>query len=423
MTSNKGKFEHIIKDKVDKMELPYNHSDWLQFESMLSKPISGLSSSFSIFKTAAIVTVSAIIVAGLYYFILNDTNNIQHTDKQKTALEPSKIDQPGKITVSTHEPSEKSGKLKESATISLVKSEPVINPKNNIADNTGTHKIEITPVVEKQVKIDQSDAFANNKAEIILNAKFYASSYNSCVGSEILFKPENHSANYSYSWDFGDGTYSELPNPVHFYKEAGSYVVSLAISDKGAGGRSNWTYPEEIIINDQPIATISSERNINEYTFTAQSANFIRNKWIINNQVFRDIAQVKYNFIESGQYKIIHTCENEFACSDSVILILDVQIEHKILIPNAFSPDGDGINDYFGPEPGTCMDYVYCMMIFNKYGNLIFESNSVHDQWDGTISNSNKQAVPGVYVYKIMTTDKYGNTQVLPGTIALYRKN
>lgn len=66
-------------------------------------------------------------------------------------------------------------------------------------------------------------------------------------------------------------------------------------------------------------------------------------------------------------------------------------------IPNAFTPNGDGLNETFGLIGEEIMEYN--MQIFNRWGNLIFESNDVKMQWDGTYHN--EKAPVDVYVYKI----------------------
>lgn len=68
-----------------------------------------------------------------------------------------------------------------------------------------------------------------------------------------------------------------------------------------------------------------------------------------------------------------------------------------IYIPNAFTPNGDGLNDTFGGMGEGLTEYN--LQIFNRWGNLIFESNDMKNQWDGNYNN--EPAPIGVYVYKI----------------------
>jgi len=68
-----------------------------------------------------------------------------------------------------------------------------------------------------------------------------------------------------------------------------------------------------------------------------------------------------------------------------------------LYIPNAFTPNGDGLNDAFGGIGEGITEYN--MQIFNRWGELIFESNDIKNQWDGNYHNA--MSPMGVYVYKI----------------------
>jgi gliding motility-associated-like protein len=91
-------------------------------------------------------------------------------------------------------------------------------------------------------------------------------------------------------------------------------------------------------------------------------------------------------------------------------------------IPNAFTPNGDGLNDVFGAIPR--IDYVnqYRISIFNRWGQLLFESTDLHLGWDGTYQGEACSA--GVYVYRIVYND-FGmgaqETKVMEGTVVLVR--
>lgn len=68
-----------------------------------------------------------------------------------------------------------------------------------------------------------------------------------------------------------------------------------------------------------------------------------------------------------------------------------------IYIPNAFTPNGDGLNDTFGAVGQGISEF--SMQVFNRWGNLIFESNDISKQWDGTYKG--EKAELGVYVYQV----------------------
>jgi len=79
----------------------------------------------------------------------------------------------------------------------------------------------------------------------------------------------------------------------------------------------------------------------------------------------------------------------------------------QLYVPNVFSPNGDGINDYLQVF-SNCMMNRFALYIFDRWGNLVFESSSIDDSWNGKI-NGNQKAESGIYVYLIKyEAEQYG---------------
>ncbi len=94
-----------------------------------------------------------------------------------------------------------------------------------------------------------------------------------------------------------------------------------------------------------------------------------------------------------------------------------VNVESKIWMPNAFTPDGDGRNDYFGPV----MDFIpkeYKMFIFDRTGKVLFQTTDPNKMWDGTLNGSGK-ARAGVYVYHIEYLSYNGVREIETGNLTL----
>jgi len=85
------------------------------------------------------------------------------------------------------------------------------------------------------------------------------------------------------------------------------------------------------------------------------------------------------------------------SATDSVI-ITTMECNCELFIPNAFTPDGDALNDFFGGV-SNCTLESYHFRIFNRWGELIFESTDRLNYWDGRING--EKAQDGVYVYKV----------------------
>lgn len=92
--------------------------------------------------------------------------------------------------------------------------------------------------------------------------------------------------------------------------------------------------------------------------------------------------------------------------------------EKQLFIPKGFTPNNDGTNDQFFVVADWEVES-FEMMIFNRGGGMVFKSSDIQQGWDGT---SNNVEVPqGVYVYKIMYKNQYGDQKILKGTLTLIR--
>jgi len=106
-------------------------------------------------------------------------------------------------------------------------------------------------------------------------------------------------------------------------------------------------------------------------------------------------------------------------CSDSVTKILTVLDFCIIDIPNAFTPNNDGLNDKFGPHNALKAEN-YEFKVYNRWGQLVFRSTNWKDKWDGTIKGLPQQ--PGVFVWMLSYTHRDSKQQVFKkGTVTLIR--
>ncbi|MCG8308670.1 MAG: gliding motility-associated C-terminal domain-containing protein [Cytophagales bacterium] len=120
-----------------------------------------------------------------------------------------------------------------------------------------------------------------------------------------------------------------------------------------------------------------------------------------------------YQFIS---YKII-AIPNDFTNGNVESNLLKVIYRSKVAFPNAFSPDGDGLNDIFNFESRFIK--AVRMKIFNRWGELVYQTTEVDRGWDGTING--KPAPLGTYIHHTELTDDMGITFIKSGEIILIR--
>ena len=116
-------------------------------------------------------------------------------------------------------------------------------------------------------------------------------------------------------------------------------------------------------------------------------------------------------------YRVV-ALKNQNSPIESVSNAVVVEKPYALYSPNAFSPDGDGINDLFKISGQGMNDFQ--IEIFNRWGQMVYKSNDLSNGWDGTFKGKNLPT--GTFVYKIKTS-KYGVEQKLvkSGTVALVR--
>jgi len=207
-----------------------------------------------------------------------------------------------------------------------------------------------------------------------------------------------------YQWDFGDGQTSNDFNPFHTYTSTGSFSVGLTLMAlQGCTDTLYLLSQDAININPSPVAAFSVNPDRidvcdNEVSFINEAVGAISFIYLYDSGQFSTTeADFDHAYTQGGPDYPMQIVFNEFGCSDSVRNEVFVE-PFTIYIPNAFIPDGDGVNDSFVPI--TDFDiYEWEFSIFNRWGNLIFINTEVGSSWDGYVEG--KKVQDGTYVYTL----------------------
>ena len=121
--------------------------------------------------------------------------------------------------------------------------------------------------------------------------------------------------------------------------------------------------------------------------------------------------------------KYIQVIESDQSgCIDTSFIELElINCEPEFFIPNAFSPNADGLNDFFQPVAHHFIPKSYSMKIYNRWGDLVFKSVDIDRVWWGNSERSGQPVPDGVYVYLIEAYDQYGEFVKAKGRITLIR--
>jgi len=120
---------------------------------------------------------------------------------------------------------------------------------------------------------------------------------------------------------------------------------------------------------------------------------------------------------EAGTYPVVLVVRNGFGCMDTAMQAVKVDPEFLFYIPDSFTPNGDGLNDVFRPEVRGIVTLE--MQVFDRWGEMIFESNELNAGWDGR--RYSELCKTDNYVWKIRLKTISGKTLTKTGRVYLLR--
>ncbi len=167
------------------------------------------------------------------------------------------------------------------------------------------------------------------------------------------------------------------------------------------------------------------ENNIGTVTCTDLSPAEYHLKWnfgdvFSNVNEVENVSEVTHDYTHSGYYTITLTATDSVGCVDSTKARVSVEVPYFFYIPNAFTPDGDGINETFAPSGEGVDPDQYSMQIFDRSGVLIFSTRNPYDYWDGR--NKYGQMCPeGVYIFIIRLVNLNGDDKEYTGSVTLVK--
>ena len=223
-----------------------------------------------------------------------------------------------------------------------------------------------------------------------------------CAPARVFFdNASQFSPGAEFLWEFGDSTTSSLEEPRHVYSEPGVYDVALTVYNSiGCVDTQRVELPQLIQVNPSPTALLVADTTYQsfltpEIVFTDLSENFT-NTWLYpGDGSLLENPSGPYRYTRPGNFNAILIAENEFGCIDSSLLKITIEPYFAVFIPNAFTPNGDGINDTYGPIVQGAKQYR--MRIYDRWGHLAFESTDLNERWDGRILSSRDIAPDGVF--------------------------
>jgi gliding motility-associated-like protein len=240
---------------------------------------------------------------------------------------------------------------------------------------------------------------------------FVVSAGKICEKQSVTFSLLNANTIDKYVWNFGDASNNNTSlNPIHNYTTAGTYLASLVATNKFCG-----TNKKEIPIQVIALPTVELGEDLTlcplkSITLTPNTNPLLKYLWSTG----QTTPAIQFDAVQSAKIKVSIT--NDICVAKDSIFIKVLQ-SCKIYIPNAFTPNGDGNNDFFKVfNADLTKDFI--LEVYNRYGQKIFISNNPLSRWDGTLKGT--AAEPGTYLWMLKYKDA-GEQILLRGTTVLIR--
>ncbi len=259
---------------------------------------------------------------------------------------------------------------------------------------------------------------------------------------------------YTYTYTINGGTpqtfvtnepLAEIPLSELFGGEPppGQYTIELTEIKDGSGWpvalSCNTSHIFEVA--QQPVAQFIASPSSGvaplEVMLQNQSSNATNYEWFINESGGFDSAQPPTSIAENpvltlndtGVYEITLVASNDLGCADTTVQTVHVLEQLQVVIPNVFTPNNDGINDWFGITSNVEADA--SIVILNRWGNVVFEKefvttpNVFEPLWDGTsiglvTTPGSGEAADGVYFYRLVMNHS-NLSELFTGSISVRR--
>jgi len=266
---------------------------------------------------------------------------------------------------------------------------------------------ESEPIFNNYLNQPSEESLSEPDESLIVN--WFISNDELCQGEELLVSINNVNEPVELIWDFGDGNTSNDPEVIHKYESPGVYTIKLKanslISDNKIYREKKYI---EVKANPQSNFTIEKSENMEmlpEVNFTNSTKYFSQIEWVFDEDTVDDKKSVKKLYRYKGLYHIGLYVSNQFGCRDSIFKDLIIENDYNLMAPNAFTPNEDGMNDYFMPKALMFLHKQFTMQVISKSGRVVFETQNVESPWNGKLNNSGSLLKNGPYAWTVKLED------------------
>ncbi len=227
---------------------------------------------------------------------------------------------------------------------------------------------------------------------------------------------------YTFEWQFGDGGSSDERDPTHEYALPGRYDVYLGVTSP-IGCFVDTIFQEVVDVRESPVADFEflPEQPTNafpDFRVTDRSVGANSYRYTITDNAGDELfttplAEFDYRLRDTATIHINQLVSHPSGCRDSITKSINLYLTNAMTAPNAFTPNGDGINDRWMPEGLWEGASDYRLRIWNRWGEMVFTTRDFEGSWDGTFKGSNSPG--GGYLWDVTYRNSQGDVEAFKG--------
>ena len=288
-------------------------------------------------------------------------------------------------------------------TITVSLSAPIVN--------AGTYQIKLKPgndgntIVDDCAQETPAGSALNFSVKDTVSADFTYALLEGCKMTTFNFFHDGRNGVNQWAWHLDYNGNNSQQNPVTHFNTYGAKQISLSVTN----GFCSDTISKTIIIGNELKAAFETNNLLcpeDAATIINSSiGNIVSYQWNFgdgSNSMIKDPPPKNYPLLESEKiYAIRLIVENNIGCTDTAFQSLKVLKSCYIAVPNAFTPNGDGLNDFLYPLNAYKADHLE-FKVYNRLGQLVFQTKDWTQKWDGTIQGEPQDS--GTFVWTLKYT-------------------
>lgn len=432
------KFEKLIKNSVENYEAPYSESAWLAMSKKLGPEKGGIG-KWAIGGTIA----AAVIIFGVWYLLPSEKlefsnttvssveaekSPVQNTHLQKELIENNVAEEKladdfiptenenhtAKADQQTHTKEVNESAIPDADNVALVSPVQNINVSNGLNNIDPQEEKPLSNITTADEKVD----FSKFKLSAV------ADKLQVCVGEEVNFSPSIPKLKALYQWEFEGREFNAGPYTSRQFDKAGDYTVCLNLLDSKTNEIVNKSKSITIHVNPLPQNEIAYEFDntaVPRVNFKQKNAFVTEVNWDIIGLHKTSKATFSYDFKQKGNYVVSCKVKGQNGCESTANTMVNIENNYNLLAPNAFTPNGDNLNESFIPKALLITTTPFIMTIYDKSGKLVFETNDASRPWDGLYTKDLTPAPSGSYVWVVQLTNEDNKIESYQGQVTITR--